>query len=190
MKIIIASHNLNKIKEFKQLLKGTNLELISLHDLNDHEEIIEDGNTFLDNALIKAKHIASKYNLPAIADDSGLMVKYLKNAPGINSARYSGKGDYENNLKVLAELKGKTDRYARFISVIVLCYPSGNYKSYKGIWEGFIAEEIKGSNGFGYDSIFIPNGYLKTVAQLDDLVKSKLSHRAKALQLLKDDFII
>ena len=190
MRIILATHNPNKVKEFNELLINTNFELISLHDLQDHEEIIEDGDTFLDNALIKAKYIASKYNLPAIADDSGLMVKYLKNGPGINSARYSGKGDYENNLKILSELKGVTDRYARFICVIVIYYPDGEYKAYRGIWEGFIAKEIKGNNGFGYDPIFIPKGYLNTVAELDDEVKSKLSHRAKALQLFRQEFKI
>ncbi|HHT96927.1 MAG TPA: RdgB/HAM1 family non-canonical purine NTP pyrophosphatase [Clostridiales bacterium] len=190
MKFILASHNKNKIKEFREILKDTKIELISLIDLNDNEEIIETGNTFLDNALLKAKHISKKYNLPTIADDSGIEIKYLKNAPGIYSARYSSSGDLANNLKVLKELEGVTDRYARFICVIAVYYPNDEYKSFKGVWEGFIANTIKGNNGFGYDPIFIPNGYRSTVAELDENIKAKLSHRAKALQLLKDEFII
>lgn len=190
MQLILASHNKNKIKEFKEILKETNIELLSLIDLNDHEEIIEDGNTFTENALIKARNIAGKYNLPAIADDSGIEIKYLKNAPGIMSARYSGKGDLENNLKVLKELDGITDRYARFICVIVLYYPNGEYKTFKGVWEGFISTELKGNNGFGYDPIFIPNGFRKTVAELEETLKSKISHRAKALQLFRQEFKI
>ena len=188
MKLILASHNKNKIKEFKDILKDTNIELISLTDLNDYEDIIEDGNTFLDNAIIKAKHISTKYNLPAISDDSGLEITALNNAPGIYSSRYSGKGDLGNNLKVLKELEGIKDRSASFTCVIVVYYPDGNYHSFEGIWHGHISSEIKGNNGFGYDPIFIPNGYNKTSAELGKEVKSQISHRAKALELFKKKY--
>lgn len=190
MKLILASHNKNKIKEFKDILKDTNIELISLTDLNDYEEIIEDGNTFLDNALIKAKSISLKYNLPAISDDSGLEITALNNAPGIYSSRYSSNGDLGNNLKVLKELEGIKDRSASFTCVIVVYYPNDEYHSFEGIWHGHISNEIKGNNGFGYDPIFIPKGYNKTSAELGEEVKSQISHRAKALQLFKKQYSI
>lgn len=185
MKIILATHNKNKIKEINDFLRNTNLDLVSLEDLNDYDEIIEDGNSFFENALIKAKTIAHKYNLPVLADDSGLEIEALNNEPGINSSRYSGKGDYYNNLKVLEGLKDAFNRRAKFTTIIVLYYPNGDYESFKGEWEGFINTEIKGINGFGYDPIFIPKGYQKTVAEMNLNIKNKESHRAKALSKLK-----
>lgn len=190
MKFLIASHNKNKIIEFKDILKDTDIELISLSDLKDNEDIEETGETFVDNALLKAKHFSLKHNLPVISDDSGLEVKYLKNAPGIYSARYSGKGDKANNIKLLEELKGINDRVARFICVIALYYPNGEHSTFKGIFDGFISLSPKGDNGFGYDPIFIPNGYMQTLAELDPSIKAKISHRAKALQMLKEELII
>ncbi|VEU80152.1 RdgB/HAM1 family non-canonical purine NTP pyrophosphatase [Haploplasma axanthum] len=187
MEVIVASHNKNKIKEFKSIL-GNEYNIKSLEDLNDFEDIEETGNTFSENALIKALSIAKKYNKVAIADDSGLEVYSLDNRPGVYSARYSGKGDHENNLKILSELKNNKNRNGRFISVIALCYPNGEYQLFEGIWEGRISEEIKGENGFGYDVIFIPEGFEKTVAELEPDVKDKYSHRSKALKLLKDYF--
>jgi len=190
MKVIVATHNKNKVKEISEILKDTNIELISLLDLNDDEDIIEDGDTFFDNAMIKAKHVSLKYNMPAIADDSGLEIYALNNEPGINSSRYSGKGDYYNNLKVLKELEGVINRGARFITELIFYYPSGEYNRFSGIWKGNIGYSMKGSNGFGYDPIFIPNGYDKTVAELSEEVKKNESHRAKALQSLKKHYNI
>ncbi len=188
MKIIIATHNQNKVKEFKEILKDFKVELISLSEMNDHEEIIEDGQTFEENATIKVKHIAKKYQMPVISDDSGLEVEALNNRPGIYSARYSGKGDLENNLKILSELKEIKNRKARFICVIAYSTPLGEIKTYKGIWEGKISQEIKGNNGFGYDPIFIPKHKTKTVAELSEKEKTKNSHRSKALKQFKEDF--
>lgn len=190
MKLILASHNKNKIKEFREILKDTSIELLSLIDLEDFDEIEETGNTFLENAIIKAKKISIKYNLPAIADDSGLEVMALNSRPGVYSARYSGKGDLENNLKVLNELVGITNREALFNSTIVLYYPNGEYYNFEGIWHGTIGNEIRGTNGFGYDTIFIPKGLKETVAELDSKIKSKISHRAIALQLFKKHYNI
>lgn len=187
MKLIFATHNDNKLKELKEILKDTNLEIVSLKELNDYEDIIEDGNTFEENSIIKAVHIARKYNVNAIADDSGIEISYLNNEPGIYSARYSGKGDYENNLKVLNLLENIENRSARFVCVISTATPSGEVKTYEGIVEGKIANEPRGNNLFGYDPIFIPNGYNETFGELDNEIKSKISHRANALnKLLKD----
>ncbi|NLK12506.1 MAG: XTP/dITP diphosphatase [Candidatus Phytoplasma sp.] len=188
MKIIIATHNQNKVKEFKNILKDFKVELISLSDINDEEEIIEDGKTFKENAIIKAKHIAKKYQMPVISDDSGLEVEVLNNRPGVYSARYSGEGDLANNLKILSELKGIKNRKARFICVIAYSTALGEIKTYEGVWEGQISEELKGNNGFGYDPIFIPKNKTKTVAELSDEEKTKNSHRSKALNQFKEDF--
>jgi|SRR5690554_3903614 len=186
MKIIVATHNLNKVKEFKEILQDTNIELVSLHDLNDFEEIVEDGESFLENALIKAKTIYLKYNMPVIADDSGIEIEALNNAPGIHSARYSEDGDLGNNLKVLARLKDITNRNARFKSVLVLFKGKDNYYSFEGIWEGTIADKLSGDEGFGYDPIFIPKGYTQTAASLGMEIKNKESHRAKALKKFRE----
>lgn len=190
MKLIIATHNDHKLKEFKQILKDTNIELVSLKDLKDFDEIVENGSTFLENALIKAKNISLKYNLPVIADDSGVSIEALDNRPGIHSARYSGKGDLENNLKVLKELENIENRKATFNCVIVVYYPDGNYHHFEGIWPGTIAHEMRGENGFGYDPIFVPDGYNLTVSELGEELKSQISHRAKALQLFMKHYTI
>lgn len=184
MEIIIASHNKNKIQELKVLLEPLNITVKSLIDLNDHTEIIEDGHSFIENALIKSNYIAKKYNCIALADDSGLEVEVLNNAPGIYSARYSGQGDLGNNLKLLEELTNVTNRNANFISVISLTYPNGEYLTFTGEWYGTIAYEMQGKNGFGYDPLFIPDGFNTSVAQMDFSLKQKLSHRALASKKL------
>mgnify|MGYP001300053398 CR=1 FL=1 len=184
MKYILATHNDNKAKEIKELFKNK-IEIITLKDLNDYEEIIEDGKTFEENALIKAKTIFKKYNLPVIADDSGLEIKYLNNLPGVYSQRYSGKGDLENNKKVLRELKDVSNRDARFVCVIALVEQNGDTKVFKGMLEGEISLSSKGNNGFGYDPIFIPKGYTKTLGELPSEIKQKISHRSQALLLFE-----
>ncbi len=187
IEILIASQNQHKIKELKSIFTHSEVRLISLKDLNDLEDVIEDGESFLENALLKAKYFANKHNRITISDDSGLVVEALDGRPGIYSARYSGKGDYENNLKVLCELENVENRKAYFVSEIVLCYPNGVYKSYRGEVHGFIANEIKGEQGFGYDSIFYMPEYQMTFGQLDSLIKNRISHRANALKLLKEN---
>lgn len=185
MKIIVATHNINKLNEIKKVLKDFKLDLVSLIDLNDDEEIIEDGSSYFENALIKAKTIHTKYKEIVIADDSGLEVEVLNNEPGINSSRYSNQGDYKNNLKVLKLLKNNQNRNARFITVIAL-YSGSEPVFFEGTLKGRIANEIKGDYGFGYDSIFIPEGYNETLAELKEQVKNEISHRKIALSKLAE----
>ncbi|HKL94996.1 MAG TPA: RdgB/HAM1 family non-canonical purine NTP pyrophosphatase, partial [Haploplasma sp.] len=186
MKIILATHNTNKISEIKSHLKETKIEVISLLDLKDYEEIIEDGHTFLENAIIKAKAIAKKYNTLTLADDSGLEVSALNNEPGIYSSRYSGKGDYQNNLKLLDNLKGITNRDARFVCCLALVEPNSSINSFEGVLEGTIAKEVITEQGFGYDPVFIPNGYNTTLDLLGSNIKNTISHRANALNKFVD----
>lgn len=185
--MIIASQNVHKIKELSTIFNHSEIHLISLKDLNDSDDVIEDGHSFLENAKIKASYFAKKYNIPAIADDSGLVIPALDGRPGIYSARYSGGDDHQNNLKVLKEMEGQEKKDAYFVSVIVLCYPNGVYKNYEGRVYGVIANKEKGTNGFGYDSIFYYPELKKHFAELDSSVKNQISHRAKALNRLKED---
>lgn len=185
--IIIASQNKHKIKEMSAIFNHSSVNLISLRDLDDEEEVIENGDSFLANALIKAKHFATKYNKITISDDSGLVIPALNGRPGIFSARYSGGNDHENNLKVLKEMEDQEKKDAYFVSVIVLCYPNGVYKSYEGRVNGLIAEKEKGNQGFGYDSIFYYPLEKKHFAELDSKIKNQISHRALALNKLKED---
>ncbi len=186
-KMLIASQNQHKIKEFKSLLKDQNLEIVSLSDLNEFDDVIENGLTFFDNAFLKASYFAKKHNMMTVSDDSGIVIQALDGKPGIYSARYSGKGDHENNLLVLKEMKGIENRSAYFISSIVLCYPNGEYKSYEGRIYGEILDHERGVNGFGYDSIFFYPPFNQTLAEVSLSEKNKVSHRAKALFSLKED---
>ena len=186
-KMIIASQNAHKIKELKAIFSHKDIELISLKDLNDQDDVIEDGTSYFENAFKKAMYFAKKYNIPALSDDSGLNVVALDLRPGIYSARYSGKGDHENNLKVLKEMEGIEDRRAYFISSIVIAYPNGDFKAYEGKFDGFIGQEIKGKYGFGYDAIFYLPEYQMTSAEIEPELKNRISHRAKAMKLLVED---
>lgn len=188
IEILIASQNQNKVKELKKLLNRTDVKIVSLSDLNDKDDVIEDGSSFFENAKIKATYFANKHHMITIADDSGLVVEALDGRPGIYSARYSGQGDYQNNLKVLCEMENIEQRKAYFVASIVLCYPNGVYKHYEGKVHGYIANEIKGDYGFGYDSIFYVPEYQKTFGELEMDIKNLISHRANALRLLKEDF--
>jgi len=187
IEILVASHNPHKVKELKAMMNHPEIRFISLSDINEHDDVIEDGSSFLENASLKAKHFANKHHVITISDDSGLVVEALDGRPGIYSARYSGGTDHENNLKVLKEMEDIENRLAYFVSVIVLCYPNGVTKSYEGRAYGYIAREEKGKHGFGYDSIFYVPEYQKTFAELDSEIKNKISHRANALQKLKGD---
>jgi non-canonical purine NTP pyrophosphatase (RdgB/HAM1 family) len=187
VEILIASHNQHKIKELKTILDHTEIKLLTLKDLNDYDDVIENGETFLENAQLKAIYFAKKHQMITISDDSGLVVEALDGRPGIFSARYSGQGDLENNLKVLKELEDVENRKAYFICEIVLCYPNGYHKSYQGTVTGYIANEIKGTGGFGYDTIFYVPEYQQTFGELDSSIKNRISHRSNALSLLKGD---
>ena len=187
MDIIIASQNNHKVIELSAIFKHEDISLISLKDLDDHDEVVENGHSFLENALLKAKYFSTKYNKPVISDDSGLVIPALNGRPGIYSARYSGGNDHENNLKVLKEMENQENRDAYFVSVIVLCYPNGVYKSYEGRAYGLIGTKEKGNQGFGYDSIFFYPQLNKHFAELEPQVKNEISHRANALKQLKED---
>ena len=185
--VVIASNNLNKIKEFRSILNVPNVEFKGLAEIGFNEDIIEDGNSFFENALIKAKTIATKLNVIAISDDSGLEVEALGGAPGIYSARYAGgHDDEENNKLLLKNLKGIENRRARYVCNIVLCYPDGRYISVEDYCNGYIIDERRGVNGFGYDPYFYVDEYKKTLAEVSLDEKNKISHRAKALRRLRE----
>lgn len=188
-KVVVATSNRGKLQEIREILRSVPLELVSMGEyLNSQVEIEENGSTFEENALIKAQFVYNKTGLWALADDSGLEVDALGGRPGVLSARFAGAsaGAEENNRKLLNELKNvsASDRTARFRCVLVLKTSSDCYLCSEGICEGRIGFEPKGSNGFGYDPLFIPEGLDKTFAQLSSEEKHELSHRAKALKSL------
>jgi XTP/dITP diphosphohydrolase len=182
MKLIFASHNEHKTTEIRQLLPP-DIQLLSLNDLNYHDEIEESAATLEGNALLKATHVFTLFKLPCFADDSGLEVEALDNRPGVYSARYAGepKNDDRNIAKLLDDLKGSTNRSARFRTVITLILPTKTL-SFEGIIEGEITHEKKGSNGFGYDPVFQPIESSITFAQMSMEQKNTISHRALALE--------
>ena len=182
MKLIFASHNEHKTTEIRQLLPPE-IQLLFLNDLNYHDEIEESAATLEGNALLKARHVFTLFKLPCFADDSGLEVEALDNRPGVYSARYAGepKNDDRNIAKLLDDLKGTTNRSARFRTVISLILPTTTL-SFEGIIEGEITHEKKGSNGFGYDPVFQPNESSITFAQMSMEQKNTISHRALALE--------
>lgn len=182
MKLIFATHNKNKTKEVKSMMPS-HIELLSLDDINFHTEIEENATTLEGNALLKAKTIFEKTGINCFADDSGLLVDALNGAPGVYSARYAGsqKNDEDNMQKILHELKDKANKNAHFKTVMALIIDGKEYL-FEGKIEGKIISEKLGTNGFGYDPIFVPDGYNKTFAQIDADTKNKISHRARALQ--------
>lgn len=185
MKLVFATNNKHKLDEVRKITAQHNIEVVSLADIHCHDEIPETADTLEGNALQKAQYIQDKFGLDCFADDTGLEVEALNNAPGVYSARYAGPGhDSEANMqKLLQEMEGKTNRKARFRTVIALIIGDKQY-CFSGIVNGTITTEKKGENGFGYDPIFIPEGYEQTFAELGDFVKNKISHRAKAVEQL------
>lgn len=189
-KIVFATTNTGKIKEIKEILADFDVEVISMKEMNINTDVEENGTTFEENSLIKARAISKLTGLPALADDSGLEVDYLNGEPGIYSARYLGRDtdyDYKNNY-IIDKLKDAKDneRSARFVCVISLVLPDGREFVKKGIMEGRIGYEIKGENGFGYDPIFYLPEYGKTSAEISGEEKNKISHRGKALRAMKE----
>ena len=187
MKIVIASSNKGKIKEIKQILN--NFEIIPYTDLMKPSDIKEDGKTFKENAIIKAKAIQEK--LPefiVLADDSGISVPVLGNVPGIYSARYAGDGatDKDNLNKLINELKNKNIKKtpAFYTAAIAIATPYGVFTTH-GFMRGEVIDEARGDKGFGYDPMFIPKGFDKTLGELDEDIKNKFSHRTKALNLAR-----
>ena len=183
--IMIATSNKGKVREYKSLLEPLGY---AVHDLSELDpiEIDENGSTFQENALIKAKSIQGKCNMTVIADDSGLEIDALNKEPGIHSARYLEGHDYNYKNKVLLErMKGKTDRTARFVCAIALCDETGDHL-FTGVMEGKINDQAAGDNGFGYDPIFLVEQFGKTSAQLTMEQKNSVSHRGIATRELLD----
>lgn len=182
--IIIATQNEGKLKEFNDILNKYNIKCIGLHELNYFDDIVEDGNTFEENALIKAKTIFKLFNKPVIADDSGLCVKALNNEPGIYSARYKNLNTFEEKMNsILNQLECKENKEAYFNATLALVTKDNQY-IFEGIMNGHISTEILGDKGFGYDPIFIPKDYNETLAQMGKEEKNKISHRRKAIDKL------
>ena len=188
--IVLATRNQGKVREIKEMLKNYDLEIKGLNDFGPIPSVEESGNTFEDNAYIKAHFTARVLGLPAIADDSGLVVEALGGAPGVFSARYAGEGanDQENNIKLLREMNGKTNRKAHFETAVIIAVPRGPALTYIGKVEGEITESPRGSNGFGYDPLFYYPPMSKTFAQMTGEEKNSISHRGKALKELTGEF--
>ena len=200
MKIVFATNNKNKLQEIRDIL-GERFEIVSLQDIGCHEDIPETGDTLQENALQKAMYVAEHYGLDCFADDTGLEVEALDGKPGVHSARYAEGTDHDseaNMQKLLRELHGKNNRKACFRTVIALLkhakkqtistsenrnfQPEIHY--FEGRVDGLIAEEKRGDAGFGYDPLFIPNGYQQSFAELGEDIKNHISHRALAVEKL------
>ena len=190
-RIVFATNNQHKLDEIRQIL-GNDFHILSLADIGCHEEIPEDHDTLQENALQKAQYIVDHYHVSCFADDTGLEVDALGGEPGVHSARYAEGTDHDseaNMRKLLLKLGNNNNRRARFRTVIALLLEeNGKWreKIFDGIVEGHIAREKKGSEGFGYDPIFVPDGYDLSFAELGMDVKNSISHRARAVRKLAD----
>jgi len=184
MKLVFATHNHNKLAEIKSILPP-HIEIVSLSEIGCDEPIEEWGETIEQNAVIKAKYIWDHYNLNCFSDDTGLEVLALDNAPGVYSARYAGPENnaHKNMAKLLENLQGKTDRKARFKTVIALII-DGTLQQFEGIVTGEISEKQSGEGGFGYDPIFVADGFNRTFAELSKEEKNNISHRGRAFEKL------
>ena len=186
MKLVFATNNKHKLQEVRDIV-GDRVEVLSLADIDCHDDIPETADTLQGNALIKARHIYEKDGLDCFADDTGLEVEAIDGAPGVYSARYAGEEcDSEANMsKLLENLTGKTNRNAQFRTVIALII-NGEEMFFNGIVKGTIATEKKGDSGFGYDPVFVPEGYSESFAQMSGEMKNSMSHRFRATRQLAD----
>ncbi|MBK5277490.1 MAG: non-canonical purine NTP diphosphatase [Bacteroidia bacterium] len=184
MDLCFATNNIHKLEEIKAIL-GNKYQIVSLEDINCHEELPEERNTLEGNSLQKAEYVFNNYSVSCFADDTGLEVESLDGAPGVYSARYAGEQrSHDDNMNLLLKnLAGKTNRKAQFRTVVTLIQRDGLHQ-FDGIVEGVILEERKGKGGFGYDPIFLPNGFSKTLAEMSMEEKNRISHRARATQKL------
>jgi XTP/dITP diphosphohydrolase len=184
MELVIASTNIHKVREIRALLKPLKLDILSLHDFPEYIPPEETGDTFKENATIKAESAAKALGRFVLSDDSGLIVPSLNGLPGVHSRRFAGEDatDRENCLKLLNAMKNlqESSRFAYFECVIAIASPEGDTKLFQGICEGTITESARGRNGFSYDPLFQKHEYSKTFAELDEDVKSRISHRRKA----------
>lgn len=186
--LVFATNNIHKLDEVREVV-GDSFEILSLKDIGCNEDIEETGTTLEENALIKVRYIKEKYGYDCFGDDTGLEVDALNGAPGVYSARYAGDGhDAKANMKkLLSEMYGVANRKASFRSVIALIFEGKEYL-FEGKIDGVIIKDERGSEGFGYDPLFMPNGYDKTFAELGNDVKNEISHRALAVKALIDFF--
>jgi len=186
MKLLVATGNKGKLKEIRSLLEGSNIEIVGLDQLDNPPEVIEDGATFSANACKKALEMAKFSGYLTLADDSGLVVDALAGAPGVFSARYAGEqgDDAANNEKLLAEMENIADdkRQAAFHCVVALAWPDGRCETYDGKVSGLILRSPRGTDGFGYDPLFLVPEYGKTTAELPLEIKNRISHRGHALR--------
>ncbi len=189
MELLVATGNKGKMNEIRQIFAGFVDRLYCLADFPDLPEVVEDGQTFEENACKKALSAARATGIPSLADDSGLVVKVLGGRPGVHSARYSGVGasDVENNRKLLQELAGlpANERGAFFYCAVALCFPDGTCRTFCGTLSGVMLDAPRGVGGFGYDPLFFVSEYGKTLAELDPEIKNRISHRGKALEELR-----
>lgn len=198
MKIVFATNNQHKLQEIRDIL-GNEFEIVSLKDIGCNVDIPETGNTLEENAMQKAQYVYDHYNLSCFADDTGLEVEALNGEPGVHSARYAEGTDHDseaNMAKLLRNLEGKDNRKARFRTVIALiqkqdicpcgCTSIKKVNRFEGIVDGSIATEKHGTAGFGYDPIFVPEGYDKSFAELGESIKNGISHRARAVAKLAE----
>jgi len=185
MKLVFATNNKHKLEEVRKILPSV-FQVISLQELGCDDDIEETGSTLEANSLLKAQYIWEHYHVDCFADDTGLEIEALNGAPGVFTARWAGEAhnDAANRQKALRELQGQSNRHARFRTVVTLIR-DGKAKQVEGIVNGSIATEERGEGGFGYDSLFIPQGYEQTFAQLPAEIKNSISHRARAMQQLK-----
>ncbi|ACM21363.1 xanthosine/inosine-5'-triphosphate pyrophosphohydrolase [Geotalea daltonii FRC-32] len=188
--LVVATGNRGKLLEIEDLLRGCVEKLLSPADFSSFPAVVEDGLTFTENAVKKAKAAAEATGKPVLADDSGLVVDALEGNPGVFSARFAGEGasDADNNDKLLGELARlpETERSAAFHCVVALCYPDGSCRTFDGELRGLILDSPRGSEGFGYDPLFLVPEYSLTLAELPMSIKNRISHRGKALEALKE----
>jgi len=188
--LVVATGNRGKLLEIEELLRGCVEKLLSPADFSSFPSVVEDGLTFTENAVKKAKAAAEATGKPVLADDSGLVVDALEGNPGVFSARFAGEGasDADNNDKLLGELARlpETERSAAFHCVVALCYPDGSCRTFDGELRGLILDSPRGSEGFGYDPLFLVPEYNLTLAELPMSIKNRISHRGKALEALKE----
>ncbi|MBW2144268.1 MAG: XTP/dITP diphosphatase [Deltaproteobacteria bacterium] len=188
--LVLATRNEGKVAEFEALLEDFGIEIKSLKDFGPIPPVEEDGWTFEENAVKKARFTARVLGFPALADDSGLVVKALDGVPGVHSARYAGEDatDEENNLKLLKALEGEDDRAAAFMCVIAIAVPGGPALIYEATCDGLITENLAGNQGFGYDPLFYYQPLKKTFAEMSTEEKNLVSHRGKAMAELRSEF--